>query len=105
VWIEQGPHALLAVVVRGSAPASLRTTLQQALEGVHAQYSDLLESFDGNAARFEGTRPLLEVCFQQQYRGRERPRGVPPRIMVIAATVLLALGVWMFFAVGAGGRG
>ena len=60
VWIEQGPHALLAVVVRGTAPPSLRTTLQQALEAVHAQYSDLLESFDGDTARFEGTRPLLE---------------------------------------------
>ena len=32
VWIEQGPHALLAVVVRGAAPPSLRTALQQALE-------------------------------------------------------------------------
>ena len=39
VWIEQGPHALLAVVVRGAAPPSLRTALQQALEAVHAQYS------------------------------------------------------------------
>ncbi len=73
VWIEQGPHALLAVVVRGTAPPSLRTTLQQALEAVHAQYSDFLESFDGDAARFEGARPLLEDCLQQQFRGRERP--------------------------------
>ena len=104
VWIEQGPHALLAVVVRGAAPPSLRTTLQQALEAVHAQYSDLLESFDGNAARFEGTRPLLDVCFRQEFRGRERPRGIPPRIMVIAATVLLAVGVWMFFALRARSR-
>ena len=104
VWIEQGPHALLAVVVRGAAPPSLRTALQQALEAVHAQYSDLLESFDGNAARFEGTRPLLDVCFQQEFRGRERRRGIPPRIMVIAATVLLAVGVWMFFALRARSR-
>ena len=104
VWIEQGPHALLAVVVRGAAPPSLRTTLQQALEAVHAQYSDLLESFDGNAARFEGTRPLLETCFLQEFRGRERPRGIPPRIMVIAAIVLLAVGVWMFFALRARSR-
>ena len=104
VWIEQGPHALLAVVVRGAAPPSLRTALQQALEAVHAQYSDLLESFDGNAARFEGTRPLLEVCFQQEFRGRERPRGIPPRVMVIAAAVLLAVGVWMFFALRARNR-
>ncbi len=104
VWIEQGPHALLAVVVRGTAPASLRTTLQQALEAVHAQYSDLLEPFDGNAARFEGARPLLESCVQQQFRGREQPRIIPPRIMVIAAIVLLAVGLWMFFALRARSR-
>ena len=63
VWIEQGPHALLAVVVRGTAPPSLRTTLQQALEAVHAQYSDLLEPFDGDAARFEGDASAArELC-------------------------------------------
>jgi OOP family OmpA-OmpF porin len=104
VWIEQGPHALLAVVVRGTAPPSLRTALQQALEAVHAQYSDLLESFEGNAARFEGARPLLETCFQQAFRGRERQRGLPPRVMVIAAVLLLAVGVWMFFALRARSR-
>ena len=31
-------------------------------------------------------------------------RGIPPRLMVIAATVLLALGVWMFFALRARSR-
>jgi OOP family OmpA-OmpF porin len=104
VWVEQGPHALLAVVVRGTAPPAVRTTLQQALEAVHAQYSDLLESFDGNAARFEGARPLLETCFQQEFRGRERQRGIPPRVMVIAAILVLAIGVWMFFALRARSR-
>ena len=104
VWIEQGPHALLAVVVRGTAPPSLRTTLQQALEAVHAQYSDLLESFDGDTARFEGTRPLLETCVQQQFRGRERRGILQPRLMVIAAILVLALGVWMFFALRARSR-
>ena len=104
VWIEQGPHALLAVVVRGSAPPSLRTALQQALEAVHAQYSDLLEPFDGDTARFEGTRPLLETCVQQQFRGRERPGILQPRLMVIAAILVLALGVWMFFALRARSR-
>ena len=104
VWIEQGPHALLAVVVRGTAPPPLRTTLQQVLEAVHAQYSDLLESFAGNAARFEAARPLLETCFQQEFRGRERQRGIPPRVMVIAAIVLLAIGAWMFFTLRARSR-
>jgi flagellar motor protein MotB len=102
VWIEQGPHALLAVVVRGSAPPELRTALQQALEAVHAQYSDLLEPFDGDAAKFEGARPLLEACLQQQYRGRD---GAVRRrfrsLLILAAILVLALGLWTFFAVRA----
>jgi OOP family OmpA-OmpF porin len=104
VWIEQGPHALLAVVVRGTAPPSLRTALQQTLEAVHAQYSDLLESFEGNATPFEGARPLLESCIQQEFRDRERQKGIPPRVMAIAAIVLLAIGVWMFFTLRARSR-
>jgi OOP family OmpA-OmpF porin len=105
VWVEQGPHALLAVVVRGTAPPSLRTTLQQALESIHAQYGDVLEAFDGDASALEGVRPALENCLQQQFRGRERSAGaIPPRLKVIVALVLLVFGVWMFFALRARSR-
>ena len=61
VWIEQGPHAILAAVVRGNAPPELRVTLQEALEHVHAQLGEALEAFDGDAAPFEGVRPVLEA--------------------------------------------
>ena len=100
VWVEQGPHTLLAVVVRGAAPPALRATLQQALESVHAQYPDLLESFDGNAARFEGARSLLEICLQQQYRGRQRRARLSPTAQALTVLGLLALGTWMVFALG-----
>jgi OOP family OmpA-OmpF porin len=104
VWVEQGPHGLLALVVRGTAPPGLRATMQQALESVHAQYSDLLESFDGNAARFEGARPLLEACFQQQYRGRTRRARLSPALQALILLILIALGTWMFFALRTRGR-
>lgn len=106
VWIEQGPHALAAAVIRGTAPADLRTALQQAVESVHAQYSDRLESFDGDAAAFEGARPLLEVCLQQQYRargGRDQAQ-MRRRIGAIAAVLLLALGIWALVAFRARAR-
>src|SRR4029453_8560872 len=96
VWVEQGPHALVAVVVRGTAPPALRASLQQALESVHAQYSDLLESFDGNPAKFEGARPLLETCFQQEFRERQRRASLSPTVQVVTVLILLALGTWMF---------
>jgi outer membrane protein OmpA-like peptidoglycan-associated protein len=104
VWIEQGPHALLAVVVRGTAPAALRGTLQQALEGIQAQYADFLESFDGDAAKFEGAHPLLEACLQQQYRAREKPARRSSMLRILAAILVLALGLWMFLAVRARAR-
>jgi outer membrane protein OmpA-like peptidoglycan-associated protein len=104
VWIEQGPHALLAVVVRGTAPAALRGTLQQALEGIQAQYADFLESFDGDAAKFEGAHPLLEACLQQQYRAREKPVRRSSMLRILAAILVLALGLWMFLAVRARAR-
>jgi outer membrane protein OmpA-like peptidoglycan-associated protein len=103
VWIEQGPHALLAVVVRGSAPPALRATLQQALESMHALHSESLESFDGDASKFESARPLLEECLQQQYQARDGARR-SPMLKVVAAILVLALGLWMFFALRARGR-
>jgi hypothetical protein len=104
VWIEQGPHALLAAVVRGIAPAELRGTLQQTLETVHAQYADLLESFDGDAARLDGARPLLEACLQQQFRAPERRGRRLSAIVLLTAIVILALGAWMLVALRARAR-
>lgn len=103
VWIEQGPHAMVAAVIRGTAPPDLRVALQQAIEGVHAQYSDLLESFDGEAAKFEGARPLLEACLRQQYRTRERGR-VTPAIWIVVAILVFALGLWIVVSLRARGR-
>jgi outer membrane protein OmpA-like peptidoglycan-associated protein len=104
VWIEQGPHALLAVVVRGNAPPALRATLQQALESVHAQYADVLEPFDGDAAKFEGARPLLEACLQQQYHSRDGQLRRSPRLRIVAAILVLALGLWLVGALRARAR-
>ena len=36
VWVEQGPHAILATVIRGNAPSELRQRMQEAVEHVHA---------------------------------------------------------------------
>ena len=37
VSVEEGPHAILACVVRGSVPYSVRSVFQNALESVHMQ--------------------------------------------------------------------
>ena len=104
VWIEQGPHALLAAVIRGNAPPALRATMQQTLERMHAVYFDVLASFDGDASKLEGARPMLEDCVQQQYRTREGRFGPSPLLRAVAAILIVFLGVWAAVAIRARSR-
>ena len=71
--IEHGPHAYIAVVVRGPAPADLRHTLQQAIETIHLQQIADLEAVDGDASRFDDVRPVLQECLESRYKADETP--------------------------------
>jgi OOP family OmpA-OmpF porin len=101
VWIEQGPRALLAGVIRGNAPLELRTLFRETLEQIHLEFSVELESFEGDATAFDPARKYLEACLQlqydQSYKEREKKRLTPARLIV--ALLLVALSVWLFFYV------
>jgi flagellar motor protein MotB len=92
VWIEQGPRAIVAAVIRGRPSPDLRLRLQEALETIHLRLADALEAFQGDARAFEAARPELEACLRTEYRREEtsRRRGAA----VVAAVVLVALVVW-----------
>jgi outer membrane protein OmpA-like peptidoglycan-associated protein len=98
VSIEQGPHAVLAAVVRGTAPRNLQTVFQDALEAVHRQFGLELEAFHGDAAPFERARPILESCLVTQLRPRAR-RASYRWLTAAVAVVLLLAGAWAFFAI------
>ena len=97
VSVEEGPRAILACVVRGSVPYSVRSIFQNALESVHLQLGPELEAFKGDSAGFERARPILETCLVTQYRGTER-RGSYRRWVAVGVVLLLAVGVWAFLA-------
>ncbi len=92
VWIEQGPEAIVAAVIRGNAPKEFRRTLQDAVERVHLQFGEALAAFDGDAKALDGTRPILEECLHTEFRAEEssRRRLLP----VLAALLLVGLAVW-----------
>src|SRR5215813_9506722 len=52
LWIEQGPQAILAGVVQGSAPRELKIVFQESLESIHFQMREALGSFRGDASPF-----------------------------------------------------
>lgn len=72
VWIERGPHAVLAGVIRGAAPLSLRSLFRTALEQCHRDALDILKSFSGDPDELKLVRPHLESCLQVHQRKEER---------------------------------
>ncbi len=102
VWFEPGPHAVLAVVIRGKAPESLRNELlAPAIEAIHQ--SDALESFDGDTTPFVNFLHHLENCLQSRhdaiYQARADPATfkIPSYVWLMTALILGALGVWAIF--------
>lgn len=91
VWVEDGPQAILAVVVRGTAPESLRSVFTAAQEAVHSQFQHELASFSGDMAGFELCRPILDGCLSQQERAAKRRTN--PLIIIVPVLLLAGLGL------------
>ena len=102
VWVEQGPRAVIAAVLRGSAPRTFRTTLQAALERIHLEFVDEFDQFKGDTAAFEGARPTLEGCLHTEYLANAGPSR--RTLWTAAAVVALALVVWVGFGIRARNR-
>ena len=66
VWIEQGPLAILAGVVKGEAPEDLRRLFRSTLENIHLEFHDDLVEYAGDSEPFVRTLPLLENCLRVQ---------------------------------------
>ena len=97
VWVEAGPMAIVAAVIRGNAPRDVRPVLQEAVETIHLQFGHTLEHFSGDTAPFEGARPTLETCLTSQYRADERKPN--SRFgWVLAGIAVVVLGLWVGLA-------
>ena len=97
VWIEQGPQALMAAVIRGNPPQELHEVFQQALESIHVEYTSALGQFAGDASSFETSRAHLEDCLQAQFQGSSsKPSFVLWGLLGLVCAGLLWWGVWAY---------
>ena len=97
VWIEPGPRAVLAAVVRGHPPADLRETMRSTIETIHGRYGASLGAFTGSTAPFDGVEALLEACLDEQFTETASPRP-GWKAWLLTAVVLGALGWWAWSA-------
>lgn len=90
VWVEHGPKATLAAVIRGHAPAALRETMQTALERIHRHHVEDLERFAATGVAFEPRADLIEPCLQSQVN---QATGTGTwKVAVAAGLALVAIG-------------
>lgn len=94
--IEEGPHAILAVVVRGNAPADMRVSLQETLETIHLEKGPDLVDFDGNDEPFQDIQPLLKETLIVQLESKETK--LSPLIWIIPSLLIIALSLWGYFS-------
>src|ERR1700693_2800814 len=92
VWIEEGPEAVLAAVIRGHAPADYRLTMKEALEEIQQRYSSALENFKGDAKPFFSAEELLSRLLAAQHREPAQARKPRAALAAIAIVLLIMVG-------------
>jgi len=100
VWVERGPEAVLAAVIRGNAPEDLRAVFQETLEKIQLQFGMALSEFAGDATPFSATASLLEDCLEARYDSGSPAANVKRRVTpltVIGAVLLIVVLIWGFF--------
>lgn len=97
VWVETGPHAILAAVIQGQAPNGLRQVLQSALERIHRQCAATLSSTVAATTAYAETSPILSECLLGQ--GAQPPPQSFRAFWLATTAVLLAVGFWAFLVI------
>lgn len=88
VLVEWGPQAMLAVVVRGFPPDTLRIRMQEILEGVHSEHAEIIDAFEGDPLTLEPARQSLEGL---AIEGEEKNSKQTLILLLIAAAVAAAI--------------
>ena len=92
VWIEQGPAAILAAVIRGTPPESLRLHLQDTLTRIHAERADALARSPEMPPRSPVSHHYWKSVCAPQFESRRR--GIAPMTWVLIIGALLVTAWW-----------
>ncbi|KAI9134729.1 OmpA family protein [Acaryochloris sp. CCMEE 5410] len=98
IWVNEGPQAIIACVIRGNPPGKLRQMMENALERIHLVQERQLHEFQGDSSAFEPSQPYLEECLQSQYQTKKKRSSPLKWIGGAAGILILGLGVWGFLS-------
>lgn len=104
LWIEWGPQAILAAVVRGTPPEELRPQMQTTLEELHLKCSAYITDYDGSDTGEEEVLALLHPVLDHYDAEAIAHQKKRVRILSLASIGFAALISWIAFSSWDGAR-
>ncbi len=96
VWLAHSPNAMLACVIFGNAPESLKHDLYDMLDGVRTDYAQELADFDGDSSTFAGIEDKLEPLLQLELLEGDDGLISRPSIAQTLISIVLIASVYYF---------
>lgn len=97
IWIEEGPQALIAAIIRGNPPQEFRLVLQEAIEKIHLKFSQEIKDFAGDTEIFDVSKLDLEDCLVVKYKSATKKNYTYAWILL--GVMAIAFGTWGFFSI------
>ncbi|MDP3009068.1 MAG: OmpA family protein [Methylococcales bacterium] len=94
VFLSRGSYAVLACVIQGIAPYSLREKFDVILHDIHQQYGALLKNFAGDSAPLAVTEPDLQACLLAERKQLDKTEFSPKYILVPLMVLCAMLAYW-----------
>jgi outer membrane protein OmpA-like peptidoglycan-associated protein len=92
IWIEEGPTAVLAGIIRGNAPNEIRLVFQDTIEKIHLRFDNELFNFEGETEPFNLSQPYLKDCLEVRYQA---PKKISyPYTYTLYGLIVFGLCIW-----------
>jgi OOP family OmpA-OmpF porin len=94
VFLSRGSYAVLACVIQGIAPYSLREKFDVILHDIHQQYGVLLKNFAGDSAPLAVTESDLQACLLAERKQLDKTDFSPKYILAPLVLMCAMLAYW-----------
>lgn len=97
VWVVHGPKVMLACVIFGDPPESLKAQLRDTLDAIRSDYASEINKFEGDASEFFGINTHLAPILQLELKEDIRKISERSRKSLIPIVIILGLAAWFAY--------